>query len=98
MLACDQIPPNGTGSNWDFYCNHTLDTLYQQEQATADPGARQQIFVQIHQIYLTEFPFIVLYSLNDFSIVRKGTHNYQPSPFVGETVNIWEWWCDKGKC
>ena len=62
----------------------TLDALYQQEQATADPGARQQIFEQIHQIYLTEFPFIVLYSLNDFSIVRKGTHNYQPRPFAQE--------------
>jgi len=94
LLACDQFPP--TGFNIDFYCNQTLDALYHQEQATADPGARQQIFVQIHQIYLTEFPFIVLYSLNDFSIVRKGTHNYQPGPFgAGET---WEWWCENGKC
>ncbi len=42
--------------------------------------------MQIHQIYLTEFPFIVLYSLNDFSIVRKGTHNYQPNPFEGEVL------------
>jgi len=97
LLACDQFAP--TGSNIDFYCNHPLDALYHQEQATADQGARQQLFVQIHQIYLTEFPFIVLYSLNDFSIVRKGTHNYQPGPFgAGETINIWEWWCDGGKC
>ena len=95
LLACDQSP---TGENIIFYCNQTLDALYHQEQATADPGARQQIFVQIHQIYLTEFPFIVLYSLNDFSIVRKGTHNYQPNPFEGEAMNVWEWWCDGGKC
>ena len=94
LLACDQFPP--TGFNIDFYCNQTLDALYHQEQATADPGARQQIFVQIHQIYLTQFPFIVLYSWNDLSIVRKGTHNYQPGPFgAGET---WEWWCENGKC
>ena len=96
VLSCDQIPP--TGFNIDFYCNTALDTLYRQEQATADPGARQQIFRLIHQVYLTEFPFIVLFSLLDLSIVRKGTHNYQPSPIVGDTVNIWEWWCDKGKC
>jgi ABC-type transport system substrate-binding protein/serine/threonine protein kinase len=96
LLACDQFPPQG--SNFDFYCNQTLDALYHQEQATADQGARQQIFTQIHQIYLTEFPFIVLYSLNDFSIVRKGTHNYQPNPFEGEAMNVWEWWCDGGKC
>jgi peptide/nickel transport system substrate-binding protein len=99
LLSCDQIPPKGSSFNIDFYCNQTLDALYHQEQATADPSERQQIFVQIHQIYLTEFPFIVLYSLNDFSIVRKGTHNYQPGPFgAGETINIWEWWCDHGKC
>ena len=96
VLSCDQIPP--TGFNIDFYCNTALDTLYRQEQATADPGARQQIFRLIHQVYLTEFPFIVLFSLLDLSIVRKGTHNYQPSPIVGDTVNIWQWWCDKGKC
>ena len=97
LLACDQFPP--TGFNIDFYCNHTLDALYQQEQATADPGARQMLFKLIHQIYLTEFPFIVLYSPTDLSIVRKGTHNYQPGPLGAiETINIWEWWCDKGKC
>jgi peptide/nickel transport system substrate-binding protein len=97
LLACDQFPP--TGFNIDFYCNHSLDALYQQEQATEDPGVRQQIFVQIHKIYLTEVPFIVLYGHIDFSIVRMGTHNYQPGPFgAGETVNIWEWWCDSGKC
>jgi len=30
--------------------------------------------------------------------MRKGTHNYQPSPFGIETINVWQWWCDKGKC
>jgi ABC-type transport system substrate-binding protein len=75
-----------------------LDTLYQQEEATADPGARQMFFKLIHQIYLTQFPFIVLFSPTELSIVRKGTHNFQPSPITGDAVNIWEWWCDKGKC
>ena len=40
---------------------------------------------QIHQIYLTDFPFIVLFSQTDFAMVRKGTHNYQPGPFTEET-------------
>ena len=86
------------GSNLDFYCNHALDALYQQELTTPDPGLRQQIFVQIHRIFLTELPFIVLYSPTDIAMVRKGTHNYQPGPIQGETPNIWEWWCDNGKC
>jgi ABC-type transport system substrate-binding protein/serine/threonine protein kinase len=101
LLSCDQIPSaanNFSGGNFTFYCNPALDALYQQEQAAADPGVRQQLFFQIHQIYLTEFPFITLFSQHELAMVRKGTHNYQPSPIAGETVNIWEWWCDKGKC
>jgi ABC-type transport system substrate-binding protein/serine/threonine protein kinase len=93
--ACDQIPPNGL--NWEFYCNHALDALYKQELATVDAAARQQLFRQIHEIYLTDFPFIVLYSNTDVSIVRKGTHNYQTNS-EDPVINSWQWWCDHGKC
>ena len=96
MLACNQIPPNGI--NFDFYCNPALDALYKQELATPDPGARQNIFVQIHFIYLTQFPIIVLFSDKDIYMVYKGTHNYQPSPLGITDENIAEWWCDGGKC
>jgi peptide/nickel transport system substrate-binding protein len=96
LFSCDQIPPKG--QNFDFYCNSALDALFQQELVTVLPGLREQLFETIHQIYLTEFPFILLYSVTDIGIVRKGTHNYQLSPFNGETINIWEWWCDGGKC
>ena len=76
-----------------------LDALYRQEQATADPGARQQIFRLIHQIYLTEFPFIVLFSPTRHLDRAQGDAQLPAqSAFVGDTVNIWEWWCDKGKC
>ena len=98
MLSCDQMPPNGY--NVDFYCNPKLDALYQQELATLDQGVRQQIFDQIHHIYLTDFPFITLYSRADPVLARKGTHNYQFSQGSPgqDTSNIWEWWCDGGKC
>jgi peptide/nickel transport system substrate-binding protein len=96
LLGCDQIPPNG--QNFTFYCNPALDTLYKEEQGTLDPGLRQEIFRQIHRLYLTELPFIVLFSPTNVAMVRKGTHNYSPSPIEGETINIWEWWCDQGKC
>ena len=100
MLSCDDIPPNGTGTNLDFYCNRALDALYQQELATLDKGVRQQVFDQIHHIYLTDFPFITLYSRADPILARKGTHNYQLSQGSpgGDAGNIWEWWCDGGKC
>jgi peptide/nickel transport system substrate-binding protein len=96
-FACDQIPPNGGGGNIDFYCNPSLDALYKQELVTADAVARQQIFNQLHDIYLTEFPFITLYGGSFLSIVSKRTHNYLPNDNEGY-VNIWQWWCDNGKC
>lgn len=97
MLSCNQIPPNGF--NIDFYCNKALDALYTQEKETVDPAVRQNIFNQIHQIYLTEFPFITLYNPLDVFMVKKGTHNYLPAPKGAlETINIWEWWCDSGQC
>lgn len=95
LLSCDQIPPKGY--NVTFYCNPALDALYQQELATVDPGLRRSIFSQIFDIYVTEFPFIVLYSVTDIAMVRKGTHNYQIGS-LEEEFNSEEWWCDKGKC
>ena len=100
LFACNQFPSvanHFNGLNLDFYCNPALDKLFTQEQATADPGVRQQIFIQIHQIYLTQFPFIVLYGPTVFALAHKGTHNYLPGPYT-DTYNIAEWWCDHGKC
>src|SRR6266700_1007514 len=78
LFSCSQFPPNG--SNFDFYCNPALDKLFVQEQATADPTARQQVFNQIHQIYLMEFPLITLYSPTDIAMHKNSVHNYNPAP------------------
>ncbi len=97
FLACNQFPPNGF--NIDFYCNHALDALYMQEQSTVDRAARQTIFNQIHSLYLTDLPFITLYEVTNLAVVKKGTHNYAPAPEGAlETSNIWQWWCDNGRC
>ena len=45
--------------------------LFAQEQAMADPGVRQPIFMQIHRIYLAQYPFIVLNGETDLAVVRK---------------------------
>ncbi len=100
LFACNQFPSaanNFLAQNLAFYCNPALDKLFVQEQATADPGVRQQLFEQIHQIYLTQYPFIVLYGLTNYAVVRKGTHNYLPGPFT-DSYNIAQWWCDHAKC
>jgi ABC-type transport system substrate-binding protein/serine/threonine protein kinase len=95
LFACNQVPP--IGLNQSYYCNPALDKLFAQEQATLDPGVRQQIFVQIHQIYLTQFPFITLFGYNYSALPYKSNHNYEPGP-LSDTYNIWHWWCDNGKC
>jgi peptide/nickel transport system substrate-binding protein len=95
--ACNQFPP--AGFNIMFYCNPALDKLYIQEESTADPAARQAAFNQIHQIYLTDFPFVVLYSPVDISMHKLTVHNYNPGPEgASEFVNVWEWWCEAGHC
>ncbi len=81
------------------YCNPKMDAQYKAEQSSADPAVRQKAFDAIHQIELTDFPFIVLYSAPDVAVVRNGTHNFTPSLVgLGETINLWNWWCDGGKC
>jgi peptide/nickel transport system substrate-binding protein len=100
LVGCDQIPSaGGGGENYSFYCNQNLQKLIAQQQQTVDPNARQQIFNKEHQIMLTDFPYIFLYSPTDPGIAKKNTHNYLPGPEgAQETVNVWKWWCDGGKC
>jgi len=76
-----------------------LDQQYTAEESTADPAMRQQAFDQIHQIYLTDFPFVVLYSPVDIAMHKVGLHNYNPAPEgASETINVWQWWCTNGQC
>jgi peptide/nickel transport system substrate-binding protein len=89
----------GNPGNTTYYSNPALDALYKQEQATADPTQRQAIFDKIHQIYLTDFPFIVEFASPDIGIHKKGTENYQQSLVgAGEDPNVWLWWCAGGTC
>ncbi len=97
LFACNQFPPNG--SNFSYYCNPQIDSLLKQEQASGNPAARQQIFNQEHAIYLTDFPFITLYSPVDLAMHKVTTNNYDPAPEgASETINIWQWWCNGGQC
>lgn len=97
LLACNQQPPNGF--NIDFYCNTRLDQLFQQELQTANLSTRRQIFEQEHTIYLTDYPFITLYAPVDLAIHKATVNNYAPAPEgASETINIWQWWCNGGRC
>jgi peptide/nickel transport system substrate-binding protein len=96
LFACDRTPPSG--ANFQSFCDHALDSLYQQSRTTVNPGLRQKAFDTIHLIYLKDLPFVVLFSPIDVSVARTGTHNYLPSPIDGSTIDIWDWWCDHGSC
>jgi hypothetical protein len=76
-----------------------LDAQYKAEQGSGVASVRQAAFDKIHQIELTDYPFIVEFAAPDLAIYRTGVHNYSPSLLgVGETVNVWQWWCDNGTC
>jgi peptide/nickel transport system substrate-binding protein len=93
LLQCNN-PGNTT-----YYCNPALDALYKVEQGTADPTARQAAFDKIHQIYLTDNPFIVEFTAPDVAVHKNGTEGYAPGLVnQGEEPNVWLWWCDGGKC
>jgi peptide/nickel transport system substrate-binding protein len=86
-------------SNTTYYCNPALDAQYKAEQASGVTSVRQAAFDQIHKIELQDYPFIVEFAAPDLAIYRTGVHNYFPSLLgVGETVNVWQWWCDNGTC
>ncbi len=101
-LNCKNIPSaanNYGGQNYSFWCSKDADKLFDQELATGDPNARQEIFNKLHDIYLTEFPFITEYAPIDGAVAKKTAHNYAPGSMgAAETVNLWDWWCDGGKC
>jgi len=101
-FACTQIPSAANqfgGGHFSFYCTQQLDKLFTTELSTLDVNARQQIFNSIHQIYLTDFPFITLYSPVDLAMHKKLTHNYMPGPEgAAEDNMVWLWWCDGGHC
>jgi len=91
--------PCNSPSNTTYYCNPKLDALYKQELSSGDPNVRQQAFNQIHQIELTDYMFIVEFAAPDMAVYKTNGHNYLPSAVgVGEDVNVWQWWCDNGKC
>lgn len=50
--TCAEIPSdeNPSGINEQYLCHEELDSLLQQQAATADPEARREIFYQIQQI------------------------------------------------
>src|SRR5260370_1736748 len=86
-------------TNLARYCNHALDAQYMAEQSSAVPSVRQAAFDKIHQIELSDFPFIMEFSAPDVAVHKKCTNNYAPSlAGVGATENSWLWWCAGGKC
>lgn len=101
-LQCSAIPTAANsfaGGNYAFYCNKQADALYNQELSTTDPAVRQAAFDKLHQIYLTDFPFITEYAPIDATVVKNTAHNYASGPMgAQETVNVWDWWCTGGKC
>lgn len=102
-FACNQVPTAAnsySGGNFSYWCDHATDPLFNQELSTTNVATRQDAFNKLHQIYLTEFPFITEYAPADVAMYKSSiAHNYAPGPMgASETVNVWQWWCTNGTC
>lgn len=101
LFACNQFPTasGGGGGNYSFYCNKQADALFKQELTTGDTAQRQAAFDQLHQIYHDNAVFVPLFDGAKLAISKNGTHNYVTGPMgAEETIYVWQWWCDNGKC
>jgi len=95
LLTCAE---KGSG-NLAFYCSSQMDALQKQQLSTGDTTARQTAFDGINNLEVTDYPFIVEFGEPDLAVYKKGANNYIPSAVgLGDTENIWEWWCNNGTC
>ncbi len=79
----EQFPPNGIKRY--LLLQPCTGCALQQERATADPGARQQIFHQIHQFYLKELPFITALQPDKLLDRAQGDAQLPTQPFCEQT-------------
>ena len=82
---------------WKGYITFGLITIPIRLYAAA--RTERVSFNQIHQVYLTDFPFVTLYAPVDIAVVKSTGHNYVTGSMgASESVNVMNWWCTGGKC
>jgi len=89
---CSEIPTVDypAGSNWQFYCNEELDSLFKLQTSQVIPEERQKTFQKINQIFYDEVIWLGLWTDPDIWAIGSRLENVK---FSGVTpfFNVTEW-------
>src|SRR5215469_4028720 len=88
-IGCDYMPPHG--ANTDYYCNPKVDAYLRDAQLTYDLGVRREDYLAASKIIIHDAPYVVVYW--DVNVVAQNSDvkNFDPSPFITDFWNAWEW-------
>ena len=89
---CSEIPTDEypAGSNWQYYCNEELDSLFTLQATQVNPVERQKTFQRINQIFHDEVVWLGLWQDPDLWAVGSRLANVKLSG-VTPFFNITEW-------
>lgn len=89
---CSEIPTDEypAGSNWQFYCNEELDSLFTLQTTQVNPEDRQKTFQRINEIFYEEVIWLGLWQDPDVWAVGSRLDNVSLSG-VTPFYSIVEW-------
>ena len=86
-----QMKNGWSNKNVGRYCNSAFDALYDQSTTEMDPQKRQQLFIQMNDILVTDVAMIPLVHWADTSGIANDIEGYAPTSWDSETWNIADW-------
>jgi peptide/nickel transport system substrate-binding protein len=78
ILHSSMTPPNGL--NRVYYENPEVDQLVQLGRVTIDQAERRAIYWKIQDLLAEDLPFVPLYFVNNYAVMRKDVHGFTLYP------------------
>jgi peptide/nickel transport system substrate-binding protein len=92
--TCDEISQkanNWSKSNYARHCNPAYDALWQQATVELDPQVRQDLFIQMNDLLITEAAVLPIVHRADVSGVSNRLTGINLTPWDLSTWNIADW-------
>ncbi len=78
----------GLPGNRSFYKNPKVDALIRKAASIADQKKRTELYYQAQDILMDDAPYIFLYQIYDFVVMRKNVQGYVYNPMLGSMYNF----------
>lgn len=78
----------GLPGNRSFYKNEKVDELIRKAASLADQEKRKELYYQAQDIIMQDAPYIFLYQIYDFVVMRKNVKGYVYNPMLGSMYNF----------